>query len=79
MPLDRPVETTLIGTNGASSGVCYCQMAGKAGQRMAQDIEGVVPKGPLVKLEAGSLIGVLFLESVLQPSSGLASRNEAMP
>jgi len=38
--------------------------AGKVGQRMAQDLEGVAPRGPLVKLAAGSLIGVLFLETV---------------
>lgn len=38
--------------------------AGKVGQRMAQDLDGLVPNGPLVKLAAGSLIGVLFLETV---------------
>lgn len=53
--------------------------AGKAGQRMAQDIEGLVPKGPLVKLEVGSLIGVLFLETVMRSQSAQGSQEEAMP
>lgn len=48
-------------------------MAGKAGQHMAQDMYGrACSQGPLVKLQAGSLIGALFLESVMQPLSGLA-------
>lgn len=38
--------------------------AGKVGQRMAQDIEQSAPKGPLVKLNAGKTVGVLFLQSV---------------
>ncbi len=43
--------------------------AGKVGQRMAQDIEQSAPKGPLVKLNAGKTVGVLFLQSVELPQS----------
>lgn len=53
--------------------------AGKVGQRMARDIEAFAPKGPLVKLEAGSLIGVLFLETVPRSQSAPRSQAATMP
>lgn len=50
--------------------------AGKVGERMARDIEALAPKGPLVKLEAGSLIGVLFLDTVSRSRSAPGSQAE---
>jgi len=38
--------------------------AGKVGQRMSHDIEQAAPKGPLVKLNAGRTIGILFMQGV---------------
>ncbi|QWK81254.1 TrbI/VirB10 family protein [Ochrobactrum sp. BTU1] len=51
--------------------------AGKVGQRMAQDIERLAPKGPLVKLNAGNTVGILFLQGVPMPHAVQLQSQEA--
>ncbi|WLS01366.1 DotG/IcmE/VirB10 family protein [Shinella sumterensis] len=65
-------STTIVNTEASMKQALYAG-AGRVGSELAGEIADSAPKGPLVKLDSGYTIGILFMESVQAPALSAAS------